>query len=266
MIASHLSTAATFRGLFDGPAPFRQREVRPGQFVYDANDPATMVYLVESGEIWQYHVPAHAAPRLMDILGPNDWLGSAALARAEVYGMRAVAACNSILWECPADQIRQRMELHGDLAIQMVESLARRLQQANQDAGQWSTEDCRLRLLGTLIRFSHSPAAREVTGGVALRITHAQLAQAIGAARETISLYLAELRRLNLVKTGRNRLVFDPVQLQSLHDNQNLGHDVNGALPLRSSFVTLGSNYTGRERISQDAGAEIMSAEVPASM
>jgi CRP-like cAMP-binding protein len=54
-----------------------------------------------------------------------------------------------------------------------------------------------------------------------LRITHKQLAQAVGAARETISVCLTELRLKNLIRTGRNQLIFDPEQLQALDPNGN---------------------------------------------
>jgi CRP-like cAMP-binding protein len=42
------------------------------------------------------------------------------------------------------------------------------------------------------------------------------LAQAVGAARETISVCLTELRRQNIVSTGRNQLKFDPRRLEQM--------------------------------------------------
>ena len=47
-----------------------------------------------------------------------------------------------------------------------------------------------------------------------LRITHQQLAQAVGAARETISLALTQLRQQKLLRTGRNQLFFNPEVLE----------------------------------------------------
>ena len=77
-------------------------------------------------------------------------------------------------------------------------------------------DDCERRILKTLVDFSRTAAASPLDGGddVVLRITHHQLAQAIGVARETVSLALTKLRRQNLVQTGRNRLIFNPLALQ----------------------------------------------------
>ena len=72
----------------------------------------------------------------------------------------------------------------------------------------------------TLLRFSRSAAATQNGEDIILRMTHEQLAQAIGAARETVSLTLTELRQANLLHTGRNRLAFN---FQTL--NASLGHD-----------------------------------------
>ena len=59
------------------------------------------------------------------------------------------------------------------------------------------------------LRFSSSAAATTQGTDVVLHLTHEQLAQAVGAARETISLALTEMRHRNLVRTGRNRLIFN---------------------------------------------------------
>ena len=47
-------------------------------------------------------------------------------------------------------------------------------------------------------------------------MTHSELAQAIGAARETVSICLMELRRENLVETKRNRVIYDPQRLRGV--------------------------------------------------
>jgi CRP-like cAMP-binding protein len=81
-------------------------------------------------------------------------------------------------------------------------------------------QDCRLRVIKALLKFSSTPAARPVPEGVSLRITHAELAEAIGAARETVSLCLTDLRHMNVVRTGRNQIVFDPEGLRQFEVNE----------------------------------------------
>jgi CRP-like cAMP-binding protein len=95
-----------------------------------------------------------------------------------------------------------------------MRQLARKLSAARRDAAELVFDDCRHRLLHTLLRFAGSSAASPHPHGVVLHITHRQLAQAVGVARETVSLALTNLRRQKLLHTGRNQLMFNPDELR----------------------------------------------------
>ncbi len=154
------------------------------------------------------------ARRLLDILGPGRCFGFASLGRIPIYEMLAISVDDSAVRVIPADRLRESLQAHGELAVQFIESMARQLHEAWNEGSHFVFEDCRLRLIRTLLRFKNSPAARAVPGGVELRMTHAQLAQAVGVARETVSLCLTDLRRENLVQTSRNRVMYNPERLQ----------------------------------------------------
>jgi len=193
-----------------------------GQTIYEPEDPPNLFYFIESGEVRIFDVAPGGTARLLHILGPDEWLGAAVLGQMPVYARRAVAVTDAVLWAIPALSLRKMLAEHGDVALQIIESMVQRLQEAWSEGSQLVFDDCRLRLIKTLLRFSNSPAARRSADGVVvLRITHKQLAQAVGAARETISVCLTELRLKNLVRTGRNQLIFDPEQLQALDPSGN---------------------------------------------
>jgi len=191
----------------------RQVKYYDRQAVFEPKDPATEFFIVESGEIRLFEVAVHGARRLLDILGPARCFGFASLGRIPVYEILAISVGDSAVRVISADQLREMLLGNGEIALQFVESMARQLQEAWNEGSHFVFEDCRLRLIKTLLRFRNSPAARAVPGGVELRMTHAQLAQAVGVARETVSLCLTELRRENLVQTCRNRVVFNPDRL-----------------------------------------------------
>ena len=93
--------------------------------------------------------------------------------------------------------------------MQLIQQLAEHVQNAREDAARLQFEDCNARLIQAMLRFSQSAAATMQGNEVVLHLTHAQLAQAVGAARETVSLALTEMRLRNVVRTGRNRLIFN---------------------------------------------------------
>jgi CRP-like cAMP-binding protein len=189
-------------------------EVSNGKVVHEADSPANRFFVVESGEVRRYNGSQDSNFHLIDILGRGDWFGGAAIARMPFYDCRAVSVGHSVVWACAAQIIRDYLSRRGDVAIRLIESVIPQLHQSWANAGGMAFDDCRSRLVKTLLRFSDSAAAKKTPEGVVLKITHAQLAQAVGAARETVSICLTELRQKQIVRTGRNQLSFDPERLK----------------------------------------------------
>jgi CRP/FNR family transcriptional regulator len=193
----------------------KRSEVAEGTVLFEPGYPAQNLYWIESGQVRLYQIGPDGSTLLSDIMGPGDWFGIAALARAGVCDTRAVVVSKAVLCTLPASRLMELLASQPELASEMVAQLANRLQAANQAAAHLVFDDCNQRLVQTLVRFSRTAAATpQDDGGVVLRITHQQLAQAVGAARETVSLGLTQLRQRNLLRTGRNRLFFNPQALE----------------------------------------------------
>ena len=207
------------------PALGAQRiELSGGQIVYEAGAPAARLYFIHTGQVRTYEAGPDESARLMEILGPGDWFGEEALASADAYSSRAAVVSPAMLWAVPVDRLMELLTREPRLAMELIRQLASRLQVARQDASRFVFDDCGARLIKALLRFSGTAAATpQDNGSVTLRITHRQLAQAVGAARETVSLALTHLRQQNLLRTGRNRLMFNPESLQAYSHTGN-GH------------------------------------------
>jgi CRP/FNR family transcriptional regulator len=133
---------------------------------------------------------------------------------------RAVAAAASSITEVSAEKLQNALRQRPDALMELTRQLAEKLQAAREESTSLIFDDCNSRLIQTLLRFSKSAAAApHESGGVVLRITHQQLAQAVGAARETVSLALTQLRERNLLRTGRNQLFFNPCALEEFRKN-----------------------------------------------
>jgi CRP-like cAMP-binding protein len=203
----------------------KRRTVAAGTVLCEPDEPSTNLYFVESGQVRVYQIGPDACGRLLEILGPNDWFGIAALAQHPRQGSRAVAVAQSVVWEVPAEGLLAALPTQPLAAVDLVKQLAAKFQNAVDEAGELVFDDCNLRLLKTLVRFSSSAAATQQEDGVVLRITHDQLAQAVGVARETVSLALTQLRNQNLLRTGRNQLFFKPETLRDFARKHGPEHE-----------------------------------------
>src|SRR3954447_11813882 len=193
----------------------RRMSVAPGTVLYEPHTGAHNLYFIHRGQIRTYHVGDADYGRLIDILGPDAWFGEAALAKQATYGEQAIAVVPSIVSEIPAERFLNLLLQTPRAAVEVYRQLAAKLPAAREDAAGLVFDDCHNRLLKALVRFSRSAAASPHGDGVVLRITHEQLAQAIGVARETVSLALTQLRQQNLLRTGRNQLMFNPEALRN---------------------------------------------------
>lgn len=188
----------------------RRVSLHGGANIFEPAGPATSLYFIHRGQVRLYQVGPDGTMQLLDILGPNEWFGIDALAGAANHVGRAITVGASIISEVPVDRFFALLQQQPRAVTELIRSLATRLRNAREESGRLIFDDCLGRLLKTLLRFSHSPAATPSGNSVCLRITHLQLAQAVGVARETVSLTLKDLRDQNVIRTGRNQITFDP--------------------------------------------------------
>lgn len=199
--------------------------------VYQPDDAATNIHYIHQGQVRTYQVGPNASRRLVEILGADQWCGAAALARLEQYGEVAEAIVPTTLSIVPIERLFGLLSHQPQLAIELIRQLAEKLAAFREDAAGLVFEDCHHRLIRTLMHLSESPAASHTEDGVVVHITHQQLAQKVGVARETVSLALAQLRRQNLLRTGRNQLTFRPADLRTNGNGNGRNHAVALAEP-----------------------------------
>ena len=222
-----LSFQTTIHSLLADPAAGARRlNLTSGTTLYEANGPADTVHFIHRGQVRLYQVGAEGATRLCEILGADEWFGVGALAGADQQGVRAVAVGPTVVSEVPVGKFLAALAKYPQAMIEFNRQVAEKLQAAREDAAELIFRDTNARLINMLVRFSRSAASTQREDGVVLNITHSQLAQAVGAARETISLALTQLRHQNLVRTGRNQLFFNPAALSQFRVASRLAEEV----------------------------------------
>lgn len=193
----------------------RRQEVSAGTILCEPEQVSDKVFFVQQGQVRVYQVGPEGNGRLLEILGLGDFFGTPALAGMTTNARRLVAVVPTTVWTVQADRLLWFLPTQPAASVEFIRHLAGKLQSACDDAADLIFDDCNRRLLKTLVRFSSSAAAETQEDSVVLRITHEQLAQAVGVARETVSLALTQLRQQNVLRTGRNQLTFNPSVLKN---------------------------------------------------
>jgi CRP-like cAMP-binding protein len=185
-----------------------------GEVIYHPDTPADSVFCIQRGQVRLYMAGKDGSSRLMEILGPGEWFGAGALAGMDAQKFRAVAVGGAAVLEARVEKLLTTLMNQPAQLVEFNRQVAIKLINTAQEASRLVFEDCNQRLISALLRFSRSAASVQRDDGVVLRITHEQLAQAVGVARETVSLALTQLRQQNLLRTGRNQLTFNPETLR----------------------------------------------------
>ena len=177
-----------------------RRELGKGDVLYHAHSEAVSVYRVEEGLLKLSLDLPSGRERISQLVGPGDYLG--ALTAAPCYGERAealsakvsvsetakVGAAGSELFTATGEQLRRVRDALEDTDLPVAARLARTL----------------LRLGA---RFGHTSETGRVR--LTLPLTHDTLAALVGAARETTTALLGEMRAQGVLSGTRGRYSFE---------------------------------------------------------
>lgn len=187
--------------LYPLPAALR-RELGKGEVLYHAEDEAVSLYRVEEGLLKLSLELASGRERIVQLVGPGDYLG--AITAAPFYGERAEALSAKVsvsetakgagapsheLFQAAGEQLRRVRDALEDTDLPVAARLARTLLRLGE-------------------RFGHTSEAGRVR--LTLPLTHDTLAALVGAARETTTALLSEMRARGVLSGTRGRYSFEP--------------------------------------------------------
>jgi CRP/FNR family transcriptional regulator len=216
---SEIGVSVTLSAFTSQETGGRTITVPNGDVIFSPDTSADHLYYIQSGQVRLYSVRPDDSSRMIDIFGPGQWFGAAALAGLKTFRMRAVAVSNTVVVQVRIDKFLATLARNPAQCIELIRQVALKLMTTAEEGSRLVFEDCNQRVINALLRFSESAAStRREDGLVVLRITHDQLAQVVGVARETVSLALTQLRTQKVLRTGRNQLMFNPTTLKQCLD------------------------------------------------
>lgn len=176
------------------------RELRKGDVLYRAHQPAETTYRVDEGLLKVVFDAAAGRERILALAGPGDWIGALAPNHVQLRE-RAVALSPRV-----RVRVLPREGLEAGLESYLFHAAGARLARL-RDALEDGELPVRTRLARTLLRLADrfgQPVDAD-TVRLTLPLTHETLASLVGAARETTTALLSELRRAGAVEGTRGR-------------------------------------------------------------
>ena len=182
--------------LFEGLSPEEQEELRAmmtqttlrrGETLFNEGDSGDRLYILLSGKV------KHGRENLLAVLGPGEIVGELTLFDPGPRSTTATAVAPTELLTLDHNQLMTFVESHPQLAKDMLRALAQRLRRTNTALADLVFSDVPGRVAKALLDLADRFGSPTDDGvHVPHDLTQEELAQLVGASRETVNKSLAE--------------------------------------------------------------------------
>ncbi len=190
----------------------RERVLAKGTVIVTQGDPGDTLFLIADGQVKVAVFGEDGREVILSVLTEGRFFGEMALLDDEPRSAHVIAMTDASLWQLRRDDFRSRLRASPDLAIAMLRELSRRLRRADETIASLALLDVNGRIAHLLLGMAREEGGNRITR----KMTHATIAQMVGASRETVSRTMRSLAIRGVIVMNRKEIVIqDPDQLRT---------------------------------------------------
>ena len=188
-----------------------------GKTIFFPGDPAERVYFLQKGAVKLSRVYESGEEITVALLRENSIFGVLSLITGQNSDRfyHSVAFTSVELLSLPIEQVQTALENNGELAMLLLKGLSSRILETEMMIETLAHRDMGSRLVSFLLILCRDfglPSPDGVT--IDLRLSHQEIAEAIGSTRVTITRLLGDLRKNEYISIHKKKItVHDPIQL-----------------------------------------------------
>jgi len=201
------------------------RRYAAGAPVFVQGEPAEHFFVLLHGRLRVTQINAEGQQTIVRMVNPGDLFGIAKALRRADYPGTATAVSESVALAWPMASWGSLLAQHPSLAINAMQTMGQRLQEAQARVRELSTEEVERRVAHTVLRLANQAGRKEV-GGIRIDfpVSKQDIAEMTGTTLHTVSRILTAWEIAGLVEGGRQKLlVKDPHQLLLIGDGVRPG-------------------------------------------
>jgi CRP/FNR family transcriptional regulator, cyclic AMP receptor protein len=168
-------------------------ELARGERLFDEGDVGDRLYVVLDGKIKLTRTSADGRENLISLVGPGEMFGELSLFDPRPRTMSASAVTDVRMAALAHEYLRSWLSGHPDVALHLLAALARRLRRTNEVMSDLVFTDVPGRVAKALLDLAARFGVQQEDGlQVNHDLTQEELAQLVGASRETVNKALAD--------------------------------------------------------------------------
>jgi CRP-like cAMP-binding protein len=217
---SILAGAGMFQGVEPSAVFALTKQLHPVVFprwhtVFAQGEPGDRLYLIISGKVKIGRRSPDGRENLLTIMGPSDMFGELSIFDPGPRASSATTVTEVRAVSMDRDVLRRWIADRPEIAEQLLRMLARQLRRTNNNLARLIFTDVPGRVAHQLLQLAQRFGAQE---GGALRVTHdltqEEIAQLVGASRETVNKALADFADRGWIRSeGKSVLITDSERL-----------------------------------------------------
>lgn len=211
--------------LFSGLEPEQARTVLDsllrvtvprGDVLFHEGEPGETLYIVRTGKVKLGRRSSDGRENLLAVLGPGELIGELSLFDPGLRTATATAITDAVVLQMGHDELTRWLSTTPTVAEHLLRILARRLRRTNEALADLVFTDVPGRVAKALLDLSQR-FGQPVGDGtrVAHGLTQEELAQLVGASRETVNKALADFASRGWIRReGRAVVLLDTARLE----------------------------------------------------
>ena len=179
--------------------------------IFFESDPGDAMFMIIAGRVKVTILSDDGREIILSILSDRDFFGEMALLDNEPRSATAIAVQDTEVAVIHQKDFLSIVEKRPRVAINLLSALSDRLRKANHQIGSLALLDVYGRVAGVLLEMASDTGIRLKDGRIRFRRpTHQEIANMIGATRETVSRTISDLHRQGYIEiAGKNVIIQD---------------------------------------------------------
>ena len=196
-------------------ASMTETRIKKGNSIFNEGDPGDKLYLVIEGKIKLSSKSPDGRETVQAVLGPGDMFGELSLFDPGPRASSAIAVTDATCAGLSHDALQPWLKQRPEVAESLLRSLANRLRRTNEALGDLVFSDVPGRVAKALCGLGERFGKNRDDGLlVSHDLTQEELAQLVGASRETVNKALADFSSRGWIKIEPRRVIIvDPEKL-----------------------------------------------------
>ncbi|MCI2427225.1 Crp/Fnr family transcriptional regulator [Candidatus Acetothermia bacterium] len=179
-----------------------------GETIYQPGDPSSCIYVVEQGRVKLAYLDDSGKKLTVAIVDQGKIFGEMCLVGEKTRKFLAIAVEETIVRRIGCNQVWHLLNRNPAYLLELVELFGARIQEIGEIVENLAFKDLQTRLSRQLLKLAGEHGVQTENGIlIGLQLTHQELADMIGSARENTTLALNQFVREGILDKSRYRII-----------------------------------------------------------